>query len=279
MEEYPNFISVTILPNDEIKKKYDELIGVDDPKNELLAHINACTNPSFILKWYKTHYPFEHPTLPEFSGKALLIGPTGTGKTTIAKGIADEYSRRIGKEVYLVELGLIRSKFVGQTSKNISTAFEKVRELSKKAPVIFLLDEFDSLANTRNSIEMHEEIKNSVNTLIKELDKTNSNSIYIICCTNFERNLDEAVKRRFDLILRFRRPNLEERIKLFSYWLKPFNLPRKDIVDLAKKTKGFTPAEIKRVIKEAILDALTKNEPLSIKHLLENIRNHKPEED
>ena len=275
MKDELKFLSITIAPNEKLRRIWDELKGLDDIKRKLLAHMEVCLS-SHIFSWYERHYKKDDPILPDFDGKTLLIGPPGTGKTSLARGLADAYGRRVGKEVYLVELGLIRSKFVGQTSRNIHLAFEKVKELSVEKPVIFLLDEFDSIANSRSFDQMHEEIRDAVNTLIKEFDRICSDSIYIVACSNLERNIDKAIKRRFDLIIKFQRPNLRERFELLSYWLNPFGLRREVIVELAKKTENYTPAGLKNLVKASLIYAYVKDEPLAMKHLSMALKEVRP---
>jgi SpoVK/Ycf46/Vps4 family AAA+-type ATPase len=209
----PDFLSLTITPNEDLREKWNTLLGIDTLKQRLLTQIKLSLEPDELFSWYRCKYKRTDVVLPLFAKHALLLGPSGSGKTTMAQGLADAYGRYSGKKVYLVKLGAVRSKLQGGTSANIIKAFQKVKELSRELAVILLLDELDSLANQRNFEQMHEDIREAVNTLIKELDSLASYRVFVIGCSNLEGNIDEAVKRRFaeGLVLRFGRPNKYER--------------------------------------------------------------------
>lgn len=280
-DEIPDFLSLAVAPNEKLWRLWKGLIGIDEIKQQLIAQMKLSLDPINILSWYQRSYglsKIEFFELPTYRKRVLLLGPSGTGKTTIARGLAEAYSEEIGEEVYLLELGLVRSKFVGQTSKNIHKAFEIAKGLSKEHIVILLLDEFDSLANPRNFDQMHEEIREAVNTLIKEIDRLDSEPVFIIACSNLEGNIDEAVKRRFagGLILRFTRPNYYERMALLKKWLGLFRINGIDRSTVAKKTKNRTHCDIENVVCTAVRQAVEEGVALSLDHLLQAIKEVKP---
>ena len=219
--------------------------------------------------------------------KTLLTGPSGTGKTTLARGSADALSRKLGEEVYFVEIGFTRSRYLGESSKNITKAFNQVREWASKRPVVFFLDECDTVASTRAFEQQHEDVRASVNILIKELDKISpSDRIYILAASNLESHIDIAVKRRFDQIIRFERPSYEQRLSLFKRDLSPFSkelhdngIDDKGIIELARKTEGYTQADIKNLVTNAIARAVFKNRSLTMEHLLSVLETMKPTND
>lgn len=182
-------------------------------------------------------------------GKLLFIGPPGTGKTTTA--------RALSKKLYLplleVKLSMITSQYLGETSKNIERVFEIAKKLS---PCILFIDEFDYVAKMRTSDE-HAAIKRAVNTLLKAIDDINlvNDGVLLIAATNHPSILDLAVWRRFDKVLEFPEPEEKIRRKIFEIFLEKiegdFN-----IEELVKETKSFTGADIKLVVREAVLKAL-----------------------
>jgi len=182
-------------------------------------------------------------------GKLLFIGPPGTGKTTTARALA--------KKFYLplleVRLSMVTSQYLGETSKNI----EKIFELAKKmSPCILFIDEFDYVAKMRTSDE-HAAIKRAVNTLLKAIDDISlvNDRVLLIAATNHPSILDPAVWRRFDKVLEFPEPEERIRRRIFELFLKKIDGDF-DIDALVKETEGFTGADIKLVVREAVLKAL-----------------------
>jgi SpoVK/Ycf46/Vps4 family AAA+-type ATPase len=116
------------------------------------------------------------------------------------------------------------------------------------------------VAKTRTSDE-HAAVKRAVNTLLKSIDEINliEDGVVLIAATNHPSLLDSAVWRRFDKIVEFPEPSDRMRRRIFELVLSkiPGNY---DIDELVKLTDGFTGAEIKLVVREAILKALSRNE-------------------
>ena len=203
-------------------------------------------------------------------GKLLFIGPPGTGKTTTARAM----SRKFGIPLVEVKLSMITSQYLGETSKNIEKVFEIAKRLN---PCILFIDEFDYVAKTRTSDE-HAAVKRAVNTLLKSIDEINlvEDGVILIAATNHPSLLDPAVWRRFDKIVEFPEPQERIRKRIFELALEKVEGDY-DIDELVKLTEGFTGADIKLVVREAVLKALLRGEKrVSMNDLLqavEDVRN------
>jgi len=271
----PECVKQTIVPDLQMKKCWDQTIGVDDLKRRLLTHMQVCFEPNSLVSWYEKYYYGEFKN-PEFKRRILLIGPPGTGKTTIAQACVDYYARLTKSKVYFVELGLVRSKFEGEPSKNIQRVFQYITELAENCRVVFLADEFDSVSPSRGVEQMHDTVRAMVNALNREMDKLNTPNVFIIAISNFEGYIDYATKRRFDFVLYFNRPSFHQRVKLFQHLFAPYRFSLYDIGLLAEKTRNYTQDDITRAFRLAVESAFFEDKPLSIRHLLHAISAIKP---
>lgn len=271
----PDCIEETVLPNDKIRALAEQLVGAEQFINRLQTDMELSFAPSLLFSWMQRHR-IELARCPKFRGTALLVGPSGTGKTSVAMVSADCYARSSNSTAYLEELGLVREKFVGQSSRNVKRAFDYVKLRAEHSKVVFLINEFDSVGVARNTEQMHDDVRAMVNTLIQEMDKLDNHNIFIIATSNFEGKIDHAVKRRFDDIVEFKRPSLEERIKLFGSLLQGGNFSKYVITVFAKRTERFTQDNITRAVKLAIRTAFSNDEPLTARHVLQAIKEMKP---
>jgi SpoVK/Ycf46/Vps4 family AAA+-type ATPase len=149
---------------------------------------------------------------------------------------------------------MITSQYLGETSKNIERIFDFAR---KVAPCILFIDEFDYLAKSRVSDD-HGAMKRAVNALLKNIDRVTmiKNKVILVAATNHPQLLDEAAWRRFDEVVEFPLPTLEMREEILRTFLGPFETSC-DYKELARETEGFSGADLKMMVREAVLAALT----------------------
>jgi SpoVK/Ycf46/Vps4 family AAA+-type ATPase len=180
--------------------------------------------------------------------KLLFCGPPGCGKTLAAEVIAHSLSMPLA----LVRLDSVISSFLGETAANLRKVFDYIAS----QPVVALFDEFDALTKDRGDSADHGELKRSVNAVLQMMDSYRGESI-LIATTNYETLLDKAVWRRFDEVIRFELPSLEQIKRLLS--LKLSGIRRNFEPDdgrVASQFKGMSHADIERVLRRAVKEML-----------------------
>jgi len=207
----------------------------------------------------------------------LLYGPPGTGKTMLAKAVATE-----SKANFISVKGPeLISKFVGETERGIRKIFKKARQVS---PVIVFFDEIDSLASLRgNSLDSGVGDR-AVNQLLTELDGIEElKDMVFIAATNRPDLIDSALLRpgRIDKLVLVETPDEQARKEIFKIHLKNVPLEKEiDVSELAKKTQGFSGADIEGLVREAALISLKENKmqakPVKLKHFLEALKKIMP---
>ena len=189
----------------------------------------------------------------------LLTGPPGTGKTMLAKAIANSTSATF--------LGLVGSelaqKYIGEGGRLVRELFDLAKE---KAPAIIFIDEIDSIGSKRldSSTSGDREVQRTLMQLLSEMDGFESTqNVKIIAATNRPELLDKALLRpgRFDRIIEIGLPDSSGRNKILKILTK--NMPLSKSVNLkqiAYKTEGFSGAELKALVMEAGMKAISEGE-------------------
>jgi SpoVK/Ycf46/Vps4 family AAA+-type ATPase len=231
---------IIISAPQEIEYSLDHLV-ITPVQEALLTKIaTALSNRDFLRE--RGIYEF---------GKLLFVGPPGTGKTSLALAM----SHVLHMPILEVRLAMVTSQYLGETSKNIDRIFELAKRLS---PCILFIDEFDFVAKSRVT-EDNAAMKRAVNMLLKNIDMVSfiRNGVLLIGATNHPWLLDEAAWRRFDDVVEFPLPDRSMRREILEKVSSHFDCEC-DFDDLAAETEGFSGADLRIMIKEAILNALVE---------------------
>ncbi len=203
--------------------------------------------------------PLKHPELFNRLGidapkGVLLHGPPGTGKTMLAKAVANE------SDAYFITINgpEIMSKYYGESEHKLREAFD---EAGKNTPAIIFIDEIDSIAPKRAEVTGEVE-RRVVAQLLSLMDglKTRKNVI-VIGATNRPEALDMALRRpgRFDREIELRVPDREGRREIFQIHTRGMPLSEDvNLDDLADRTYGFVGADIAALCREAAMNALRR---------------------
>ena len=189
----------------------------------------------------------------------LLTGPPGTGKTMLAKAIANSTSATF--------LGLVGSelaqKYIGEGGRLVRELFDLAKE---KAPAIIFIDEIDSIGSKRldSSTSGDREVQRTLMQLLSEMDGFESTqNVKIIAATNRPELLDKALLRpgRFDRIIEIGLPDSSARNKILKILTKNMPLSKSiNLTQIANKTEGFSGAELKALVMEAGMKAISDGE-------------------
>lgn len=232
---------VEIRAPEEVEMTLDDLVLTADQEGEIEKIMKAIEHREYLATI----------GLREI-GKLLYVGPPGTGKTTTARALAHELDLPFVE----VKLSMVTSQYLGETAKNVEKTFEVARRLS---PCILFIDEFDFVAKTRNSDE-HAALKRAVNTLLKSIDEISliNDEVLLIGATNHPDQLDAAAWRRFDEIVNFPKPDSLMRADILRIITQSMDIEEFDPEALAASTEGLTGSDLRLVLREAVLDALTE---------------------
>ncbi|BAY26706.1 AAA ATPase [Calothrix sp. NIES-2100] len=217
------------------------------------SNIGGLKKPISLLR-EMVQLPMEHPQVFLDMGieppkGVLLYGSPGNGKTLLARVIAQE----VNAKFYVINGPEITSKFVGEGERKLRDIFEKAR---LNAPAIIFMDEIDSIAGKRDGFSAEFEIK-LVAQLLSLMDGLdNRGNVVVIAATNRPHAIDPALRRpgRFDREIEVTLPTEEERFEILQVHNRKVNLdPDINLQDWAKKTTGYTGADLSSLTKEAAM--------------------------
>lgn len=212
--------------------------------------------------------------------KFLFEGPPGTGKTETAKQIA----RILERELFVVDFDLVIDSKLGQTSKNIATLFDEIRNLSHPEKVIILFDEIDAIAIDRINSNDLREMGRATSSVLKGLDSLNDN-VVLIATTNLYQAFDKALIRRFDSVIDFSSYTQEDLIDIGEIILNELLIKFKSAgrnMRLFKKILRCMnpipyPGELKNLIKTSLAFSDPNSEYDYLKRLYSTVDKHNTE--
>lgn len=222
--------------------RFQDVAGIEEEKGQLIEVANFLKEPQRYLEM--------GAKIPK---GVLLFGEPGTGKTLLAKAIAGE----AGVPFFQVSASSFEEKFVGVGASRVRKLF---REAKKHAPCIIFIDEIDAVAQKRYSAKSYSE--QTLNQILAEMDGFNSNDkIIVLAATNHKEVLDSAIIRpgRFDRSVFIPKPDVRGREDILAIYAKNKKLESDvSLHEIAKKTIGFTGADLANILNEAAIFAVNQ---------------------
>ncbi len=227
--------------------------------------------------------PLRQPDLFKAYGKKigggiLLYGPPGCGKTFLARATAGE----VQAGFLAVGISDVLDMWIGQSEKNLHAIFEQARS---HRPCVLFFDEVDALGANRTDM-LKSGGRQIINQFLSELDgvAASNEGVLVLAATNAPWHLDPAFRRpgRFDRILFVPPPDTPARASILRLLLKGKPVGEVDCDTLAKKTEGYSGADLKAVVDVAVEDKLRDAmrtgtvQPITSRDLLEAAKKQKP---
>lgn len=182
--------------------------------------------------------------------KLLFWGPPGTGKTLTASYLGYE----LGLPVGVLRLNSVISSFLGDTAAHLQRVFSRL----ENSPMVLLLDEVDAIGKDRDDPNDVGELKRVVNGLLQMIDAFQSSNSILVAASNHQYLLDPALWRRFDDVIHFPLPTLEDRKRLLKSLLAGVSV-QGSVPRLASKMNGLSFADIEQVLVETIKTMLLED--------------------
>jgi|UniRef100_A0A6C0M050 cell division protease FtsH len=242
----PNIVSKYEPNKDKPDVTFNDVAGIDNAKHDLQELVSFLKEPD--------KYTTIGATIPK---GILLVGPSGVGKTLLAKAVAGES----GVPFFSCSASEFIELFVGMGASRIRELFKKA---NANTPCIIFIDELDAIGKKRSvNVIGNNEQDQTLNQLLTELDGFNSNNgIIVIGATNRVDILDEALLRpgRFDRKVYIELPDVKGRLSILKVHTKNKVLSENiNLEKIAKITVGFSGADLANLINEAAILSIREN--------------------
>ncbi|WP_181779696.1 AAA family ATPase [Pseudonocardia pini] len=228
--------------------------------------------------------PMRNPEMARAFGKGLgggllLYGPPGCGKTFLARAVAGE----LGASFTEIGISDVLDMWTGSSEKNLSAIFAAAR---RKAPHVLFFDEVDALGQKRSHLTHSSSLRNTVNTLLAEMDSLSgrNDGVYVLGATNHPWDVDSALRRpgRFDRMLLVLPPDEGARAAILRHHLEKRPVEGIDLGKLVKATEHFSGADLTHVCdtaaERALADSMRTGQvrPLTMKDLQAALKEVQP---
>lgn len=286
------FGHVQEFPDPDSGARFDALIGLDHVKTRLVHEAAVLLNPALLDEWAARHHGGATAAVRSVSERVPLIvlaGDVGTGKTEVAETVGHPISQKLGVDMVLYPLSLNArgTGLVGQMTRLITGALAEVRDKASKARrdgriargYLLLVDEADSVAQSRELVQMHHEDRAGVNALIQGVDAFRKDRLPVltIMCTNRADAIDPAVARRAAHIFEFTRPDQQQRYHVVAAELGEMGITAEELTRVAQllgpnrsREWGGTYSDLRqRFVPDAVLDAYMQGRPVTGPRLIE----------
>ncbi|HJP70848.1 MAG TPA: ATP-dependent zinc metalloprotease FtsH [Candidatus Limnocylindria bacterium] len=226
---------------------FNDVAGVDEAKQELTE----------VVEFLK--YPEKFNSLgARIPRGVLLVGPPGTGKTLLARAVAGE----AGVPFFSISGSEFVEMFVGVGASRVRDLFEQAK---RNSPCIVFVDEIDAVGRQRGAGlgGSHDEREQTLNQILVEMDGFDTNTnVIVVAATNRPDVLDPALLRpgRFDRQVVLDRPDIKGRKEILNVHIKGKPLDKTvDIEALARRSPGFSGADLANLVNEAAILAARRN--------------------